>query len=223
MSIENLIEKFDGLATVTVGILVTKMLVEYFKKKLNHEADKEDNINAILTKQLETLVENSVNYRNDINDLKRLILNKSNMSIPDFSIYLKNLNEYIFYKLTFEFYDIIEKNNIVENNLEVTIQKVNNIIEKVFSSASYEMYSLSFDRTVIEDLIKILRSEQRALKEKLETIITNYVQNKNTNLTHEEISNDTKKNIKELLTFTSIDLSTNIYNVLNGLNIYEAR
>ena len=223
MSIENLIEKFDGLATVTVGILVTKMLVEYFKKKLNHEADKEDNINAILTKQLETLVENSVNYKNDINDLKRLILNKSNMSIPDFSIYLKNLNEYIFYKLTFEFYDIIEKNNIVENNLEVTIQKVNNIIEKVFSSASYEMYSLSFDRTVIEDLIKILRSEQKALKEKLETIITNYVQNKNTNLTHEEISNDTKKNIKELLTFTSIDLSTNIYNVLNGLNIYEAR
>ena len=213
MSIENLIEKFDGLATVTVGILVTKMLVEYFKKKLNHEADKEDNINAILTKQLETLVENSVNYKNDINDLKRLILNKSNMSIPDFSIYLKN----------FEFYDIIEKNNIVENNLEVTIQKVNNIIEKVFSSASYEMYSLSFDRTVIEDLIKILRSEQRALKEKLETIITNYVQNKNTNLTHEEISNDTKKNIKELLTFTSIDLSTNIYNVLNGLNVYEAR
>lgn len=223
MSIENLIEKFDGLATVTVGVLVTKMLIEYFKKKLNHEADKEDNINAILTKQLETLVENSINYKNDINDLKRLILNKSNMSIPDFSIYLKNLNEYIFYKLTFEFYDIIEKNNIVENNLEVTIQKVNNIIEKVFSSASYEMYSLSFDRTVIEDLIKILRSEQKALKEKLETIITNYVQNKNNNLTHEEISNDTKKNIKELLTFTSIDLSTNIYNVLNGLNTYEAR
>lgn len=223
MSIENLIEKFDGLATVTVGVLVTKMLIEYFKKKLNHEADKEDNINAILTKQLETLVENSVNYKNDINDLKRLILNKSNMSIPDFSIYLKNLNEYIFYKLTFEFYDIIEKNNIVENNLEVTIQKINNIIEKVFSSASYEMYSLSFDRTVIEDLIKILRSEQRALKEKLETIITNYVQNKNNNLTHEEISNDTKKNIKELLTFTSIDLSTNIYNVLNGLNTYEVR
>lgn len=223
MSIENLIEKFDGLATVTVGVLVIKMLIEYFKKKLNHEADKEDNINAILTKQLETLVENSVNYKNDINDLKRLILNKSNMSIPDFSIYLKNLNEYIFYKLTFEFYDIIEKNNIVENNLEVTIQKVNNIIEKVFSSASYEMYSLSFDRTVIEDLIKILRGEQRALKEKIETIITNYVQNKNNNLTHEEISNDTKKNIKELLTFTSIDLSTNIYNVLNGLNIYEAR
>jgi|GEM_PF-1453096 len=223
MSIENLIEKFDGLATVTVGVLVTKMLIEYFKKKLNHEADKEDNINAILTKQLETLVENSVNYKNDINDLKRLILNKSNMSIPDFSIYLKNLNEYIFYKLTFEFYDIIEKNNIVENNLEVTIQKINNIIEKVFSSASYEMYSLSFDRTVIEDLIKILRSEQRALKEKLETIITNYVQNKNNNLTHEEISNDTKKNIKELLTFTSIDLSTNIYNVLNGLNAYEVR
>ena len=217
MSIENIIEKFDGLATVTVGVLVTKMLIEYFKKKLNHEADKEDNINAILTKQLETLVENSVNYKNDINDLKRLILNKSNMSIPDFSIYLKNLNEYIFYKLTFEFYDIIEK------NLEITIQKVNNIIEKVFSSASYEMYSLSFDRTVIEDLIKILRGEQRALKEKLETIITNYVQNKNNNLTHEEISNDTKKNIKELLTFTSIDLSTNIYNVLNGLNIYEVR
>ena len=149
MSIENLIEKFDGLATVTVGVLVTKMLIEYFKKKLNHEADKEDNINAILTKQLETLVENSVNYKNDINDLKRL--------------------------------------------------------------------------TAIEDLIKILRSEQRALKEKLETIITNYVQNKNSNLTHEEISNDTKKNIKELLTFTSIDLSTNIYNVLNGLNIYETR
>ena len=223
MSIENIIEKFDGLATVTVGVLVTKMLIEYFKKKLNHEADKEDNINAILTKQLETLVENSVNYKNDINDLKRLTLNKSNMSIPDFSIYLKNLNEYIFYKLTFEFYDIIEKNNIVENNLEITIQKVNNIIEKVFSSASYEMYSLSFDRTVIEDLIKILRGEQRALKEKLETIITNYVQNKNNNLTHEEISNDTKKNIKELLTFTSIDLSTNIYNVLNGLNIYEIK
>ena len=89
MSIENIIEKFDGLATVTVGVLVTKMLIEYFKKKLNHEADKEDNINAILTKQLETLVENSVNYKNDINDLKRLILNKSNMSIPDFSIYLK--------------------------------------------------------------------------------------------------------------------------------------
>ena len=79
MSIENIIEKFDGLATVTVGVLVTKMLIEYFKKKLNHEADKEDNINAILTKQLETLVENSVNYKNDINDLKRLILNKSNM------------------------------------------------------------------------------------------------------------------------------------------------
>ena len=34
MSIENIIEKFDGLATVTVGVLVTKMLIEYFKKKI---------------------------------------------------------------------------------------------------------------------------------------------------------------------------------------------
>lgn len=222
MWFENLIAKFDNTATVVVGIVVIKMLIDYFKNKLNNEANKEENINSILTKQLETLVDNSTNYKNDIDDLKKIILNKANMSITDLQTFLKNLNQSIHYKLLFDIFEIVDKNNIVDKTLQITLQKINNSIEQIFSLAIYDVYSLSFDRTTLEEIIRVFKIEQKSLKEKFEEVINTYIENsKDLNMTHEQNVSDSKKVIKEILNYLSNDMSSNVYSVLNGLNLCE--
>ena len=214
---ENLPEWADKLITVGVGTAIMYAVVEFVKKLLGNINKKDERINDIFTGQLQVLMENSTVYKKELTDLKKLILNNTNMSTSDFQTYLATLNRMIHYRIMFEVGDIIDKNHIGTNTLELTLKKIKNIIDKIFSTSVYDVMSLSYDKAILDEVKEMLKDEQIEIQTKLEELFTSYAQKKDETQTDDdsEIALLTKKSIKELLSFMLNDLTSRTYSILN--------
>lgn len=214
---ENLPEWADKLITVGVGTAIMYAVVEFVKKLLGNINKKDERINDIFTGQLQVLMENSTDYKKELTDLKKLILNNTNMSTNDFQTYLATLNRMIHYRIMFEVGDIIDKNHIGTNTLELTLKKIKNIIDKIFSTSVYDVMSLSYDKAILDEVKEMLKDEQIEIQTKLEELFTSYAQKKDESQTDDdsEIALLTKKSIKELLSFMLNDLTSRTYSILN--------
>lgn len=214
---ENLPEWADKLITVGVGTAIMYAVVEFVKKLLGNINKKDERINDIFTGQLQVLMENSTDYKKELTDLKKLILNNTNMSTSDFQTYLATLNRMIHYRIMFEVGDIIDKNHIGTNTLELTLKKIKNIIDKIFSTSVYDVMSLSYDKAILDEVKEMLKDEQIEIQTKLEELFTSYAQKKDESQTDDdfEIALLTKKSIKELLSFMLNDLTSRTYSILN--------
>ena len=214
---ENLPEWADKLITVGVGTAIMYAVVEFVKKLLGNINKKDERINDIFTGQLQVLMENSTDYKKELTDLNKLILNNTNMSTSDFQTYLATLNRMIHYRIMFEVGDIIDKNHIGTNTLELTLKKIKNIIDKIFSTSVYDVMSLSYDKAILDEVKEMLKDEQIEIQTKLEELFTSYAQKKDESQTDDdsEIALLTKKSIKELLSFMLNDLTSRTYSILN--------
>ena len=215
--LENLPEWADKLITVSIGAAVMYAAVEFIKKLLINVNKKDERINDIFTAQLQVLMENSTDYKKELTDVKKLILNTTNMSTGDFQTYIATLNRMIHYRMMFEIGDIIDKNHINTNTLELTIRKIKNINDKIFSTSVYDVLSLNFDKTTLDLIVEMLKEEQVETQLKLEEIFTEYAAKKDVSQTDDdtELSMNTKKSIKELLSFMLNDLTSRTYSILN--------
>lgn len=215
--LENLPEWADKLITVSIGAAVMYAAVEFIKKLLINVNKKDERINDIFTAQLQVLMENSTDYKKELTDVKKLILNTTNMSTSDFQTYIATLNRMIHYRMMFEIGDIIDKNHINTNTLELTIRKIKNINDKIFSTSVYDVLSLNFDKTTLDLIVEMLKEEQVETQLKLEEIFTEYAVKKDESQTDDdtELSMNTKKSIKELLSFMLNDLTSRTYSILN--------
>jgi len=207
----------DKLITVSIGAAVMYAAVEFIKKLLINVNKKDERINDIFTAQLQVLMENSTDYKKELTDVKKLILNTTNMSTGDFQTYVATLNRMIHYRMMFEIGDIIDKNHINTNTLELTIRKIKNINDKIFSTSVYDVLSLNFDKTTLDLIVEMLKEEQVETQLKLEEIFTEYAAKKDESQTDDdtELSMNTKKSIKELLSFMLNDLTSRTYSILN--------
>lgn len=215
--LENLPEWADKLITVSIGAAVMYAAVEFIKKLLINVNKKDERINDIFTAQLQVLMENSTDYKKELTDVKKLILNTTNMSTGDFQTYIATLNRMIHYRMMFEIGDIIDKNHINTNTLELTIKKIKNINDKIFSTSVYDVLSLNFDKTILDLIVEMLKEEQIETQVKLEEIFTEYAAKKDVSQEDDdtELSMNTKKSIKELLSFMLNDLTSRTYSILN--------
>ena len=215
--LENLPEWADKLITVSIGAAVMYAAVEFIKKLLINVNKKDERINDIFTAQLQVLMENSTDYKKELTDVKKLILNTTNMSTGDFQTYIATLNRMVYYRMMFEIGDIIDKNHINTNTLELTIRKIKNINDKIFSTSVYDVLSLNFDKTTLDSIVEMLKEEQTETQLKLEEIFTEYAAKKDVSQTDDdtELSMNTKKSIKELLSFMLNDLTSRTYSILN--------
>lgn len=215
--LENLPEWADKLITVSIGAAVMYAAVEFIKKLLINVNKKDERINDIFTAQLQVLMENSTDYKKELTDVKKLILNTTNMSTGDFQTYVATLNRMIYYRMMFEIGDIIDKNHINTNTLELTIRKIKNINDKIFSTSVYDVLSLNFDKVILDSIVEMLKEEQVETQLKLEEIFTEYAAKKDVSQTDDdtELSMNTKKSIKELLSFMLNDLTSRTYSILN--------
>lgn len=215
--LENLPEWADKLITVSIGAAVMYAAVEFIKKLLINVNKKDERINDIFTAQLQVLMENSTDYKKELTDVKKLILNTTNMSTGDFQTYIATLNRMVYYRMMFEIGDIIDKNHINTNSLELTIRKIKNINDKIFSTSVYDVLSLNFDKVILDSIVEILKEEQVETQLKLEEIFTEYTAKKDVSQTDDdtELSVNTKKSIKELLSFMLNDLTSRTYYILN--------
>nr|DAI42064.1 MAG TPA: hypothetical protein [Caudoviricetes sp.] len=215
--LENLPEWADKLITVSIGAAVMYAAVEFIKKLLINVNKKDERINDIFTAQLQVLMENSTDYKKELTDVKKLILNTTNMSTGDFQTYIATLNRMVYYRMMFEIGDIIDKNHINTNSLELTIRKIKNINDKIFSTSVYDVLSLNFDKVILDSIVEMLKEEQVETQLKLEEIFTEYAAKKDVSQTDDdtELSMNTKKSIKELLSFMLNDLTSRTYSILN--------
>lgn len=215
--LENLPEWADKLITVSIGAAVMYAAVEFIKKLLINVNKKDERINDIFTAQLQVLMENSTDYKKELTDVKKLILNTTNMSTGDFQTYIATLNRMVYYRMMFEIGDIIDKNHINTNSLELTIRKIKNINDKIFSTSVYDVLSLNFDKVILDSIVEMLKEEQVETQLKLEEIFTEYAAKKDESQTDydTELSMNTKKSIKELLSFMLNDLTSRTYSILN--------
>lgn len=215
--LENLPEWADKLITVSIGAAVMYAAVEFIKKLLINVNKKDERINDIFTAQLQVLMENSTDYKKELTDVKKLILNTTNMSTGDFQTYIATLNRMVYYRMMFEIGDIIDKNHINTNSLELTIRKIKNINDKIFSTSVYDVLSLNFDKAILDSIVEMLKEEQVETQLKLEEIFTEYAAKKDVSQTDDdtELSMNTKKSIKELLSFMLNDLTSRTYSILN--------
>lgn len=215
--LENLPEWADKLITVSIGAAVMYAAVEFIKKLLINVNKKDERINDIFTAQLQVLMENSTDYKKELTDVKKLILNTTNMSTGDFQTYIATLNRMVYYRMMFEIGDIIDKNHINTNSLELTIRKIKNINDKIFSTSVYDVLSLNFDKVTLDSIVEMLKEEQVETQLKLEEIFTEYAAKKDVSQTDDdtELSMNTKKSIKELLSFMLNDLTSRTYSILN--------
>jgi len=215
--LENLPEWADKLITVSIGAAVMYAAVEFIKKLLINVNKKDERINDIFTAQLQVLMENSTDYKKELTDVKKLILNTTNMSTGDFQTYVATLNRMVYYRMMFEIGDIIDKNHINTNSLELTIRKIKNINDKIFSTSVYDVLSLNFDKAILDSIVEMLKEEQVETQLKLEEIFTEYAAKKDVSQTDDdtELSMNTKKSIKELLSFMLNDLTSRTYSILN--------
>ena len=208
--LENLPEWADKLITVSIGAAVMYAAVEFIKKLLINVNKKDERINDIFTAQLQVLMENSTDYKKELTDVKKLILNTTNMSTSDFQTYIATLNRMIHYRMMFEIGDIIDKNHINTNTLELTIRKIKNINDKIFSTSVYDVLSLNFDKTTLDLIVEMLKEEQVETQLKLEEIFTEYAAKKDESQTDDdtELSMNTKS-------FMLNDLTSRTYSILN--------
>ena len=215
--LENLPEWADKLITVSIGAAVMYAAVEFIKKLLINVNKKDERINDIFTAQLQVLMENSTDYKKELTDVKKLILNTTNMSTGDFQTYIATLNRMIHYRMMFEIGDIIDKNHINTNTLELTIKKIKNINDKIFSTSVYDVLSLNYDKAILDLIVEMLKEEQIETQVKLEEIFTEYAAKKDISQEDDdtELSMNTKKSIKELLSFMLNDLTSRTYSILN--------
>lgn len=215
--LENLPEWADKFITVSIGAAVMYAAVEFIKKLLINVNKKDERINDIFTAQLQVLMENSTDYKKELTDVKKLILNTTNMSTGDFQTYIATLNRMIHYRMMFEIGDIIDKNHINTNTLELTIKKIKNINDKIFSTSVYDVLSLNFDKAILDLIVEMLKEEQIETQVKLEEIFTEYAAKKDISQEDDdtELSTNTKKSIKELLSFMLNDLTSRTYSILN--------
>lgn len=215
--LENLPEWADKLITVSIGAAVMYAAVEFIKKLLINVNKKDERINDIFTAQLQVLMENSTDYKKELTDVKKLILNTTNMSTGDFQTYIATLNRMVYYRIMFEIGDIIDKNHINTNSLELTIRKIKNINDKIFSTSVYDVLSLNFDKVILDSIVEMLKEEQVETQLKLEEIFTEYAAKKDVSQEDDdtELSMNTKKSIKELLSFMLNDLTSRTYSILN--------
>jgi hypothetical protein len=215
--LENLPEWADKLITVSIGAAVMYAAVEFIKKLLINVNKKDERINDIFTAQLQVLMENSTDYKKELTDVKKLILNTTNMSTGDFQTYIATLNRMIHYRMMFEIGDIIDKNHINTNTLELTIKKIKNINDKIFSTSVYDVLSLNYDKAILDLIVEMLKEEQIETQVKLEEIFTEYAAKKDVSQEDDdtELSMNTKKSIKELLSFMLNDLTSRTYSILN--------
>lgn len=195
---------------VIIGAWALKYTFSFFERKTLKDEKTRDEFDSILVNQLKEFQHSILNYKNDLQELKKLILNQTNMSVNDFEIFCTSQNNMMLLQMQTFFFQIIEQNHISEKNLEITLKKVQNIIESVINKSIYNLQRLSFDKNSIEAVCKVQEEQKQALQEHMEQLFTAYIAN---NSSTKEI--DTKRSVEELLKYISNILTTETYKIIS--------
>lgn len=207
-------------ALMVVFYVFINYVVSIFKNKTKDDETK----NTLYTdqyKKLFDMMENQLNnikkdnelYKVQINEIKKLVLNNSNMNTEDFESFMKCTYSNIILQLEKDIFSIIERNHIDETTLPITLKKVDNLVEKIVNNHIYVIQSLNFDNESIKQIITFNVHEKEQIKSMLKEIIITYSKSKS-----EYKKEDAKRQVEENIKYISNAFESHLYSVIKTIH-----
>lgn len=207
----------NGILTIIASVLIT-LLVSYFKNKIKNNNTQEENYNnqfneflKVAKTQLEQNVKLNESYRHEIMEIKKLILNQSNMNVSDFSIFMKTTYSNITMQLEKEMTKIIEINHIIVDTLDITNSKVDNTVNNIINTSAYSLQFLNYDSETLNVLISFYANEKPLIQQLFKDIINDYAHS-----TSDYRKADAIRRIEESVKYIYNSFISNLYDVMNN-------
>lgn len=213
MSIETLLN--TGSATIVV-ITVYHLVMRYFTGKIQqneqHEQSRVDKENKIFTMFAE-MIEANKTIKEDtdrkINQIKKLILNNTNMDVNDFLIFIKIHYQFTCLSLEQDINKIIFDNHIIEGTKILTEKKMENILKIKLRDFNHTISQIHFDSNMIENIIDFNKLETQYIKHTFCEAVDLYIK------TTEQKKEVTYRFIHESMKSVLNDFITNLYEVVD--------
>lgn len=188
------------------------------KNKQEREHDNLSNLQNsemfnLIKNQIEQNIEMNRTYRTEMAEIKKLILNSSNMNTEDFESFMKTTYSNIVLELEKEMVCIIDRNHIDKNTISITHKKVENLIEKIINNHIYIVQSLNFDNSTLKSVVNFNIQEKDQVKAMLKEIITVY-----SNSESEYKKEDAKRQVEENVKYIYNSYESHLYQVLETIH-----
>ena len=195
----------NGILTIIASVVIT-LLVSYFKNKI-----KNNNTHEVAKTQLEQSVKLNESYRHEITEIKKLILNQSNMNVSDFSTFMKTTYSNITMQLEKEMTKIIEINHITVDTLDITNSKVDNTVNNIINTSAYSLQFLNYDSETLNTLINFYSKEKPTIQQLFKDIVSDYA-----NSSSDYRKADAIRRVEESVKYIYNSFISNLYDVMNN-------
>ena len=207
----------NGILTIIASVVIT-LLVSYFKNKIKNDNTHEENYNnqfneflKVAKTQLEQSVKLNESYRHEITEIKKLILNQSNMNVSDFSTFMKTTYSNITMQLEKEMTKIIEINHITVDTLDITNSKVDNTVNNIINTSAYSLQFLNYDSETLNTLINFYSKEKPTIQQLFKDIVSDYA-----NSSSDYRKTDAIRRVEESVKYIYNSFISNLYDVMNN-------
>lgn len=207
----------NGILTIIASVVIT-LLVSYFKNKIKNDNTHEENYNnqfneflKVAKTQLEQSVKLNESYRHEITEIKKLILNNSNMNVSDFSTFMKTTYSNITMQLEKEMTKIIEINHITIDTLDITNSKVDNTVNNIINTSAYSLQFLNYDSEILNTLITFYSKEKPTIQQLFKDIVSDYA-----NSSSDYRKADAIRRVEESVKYIYNSFISNLYDVMNN-------
>ena len=161
--------------------------------------------------QLEQSVKLNESYRHEITEIKKLILNQSNMNVSDFSTFMKTTYSNITMQLEKEMTKIIEINHITVDTLDITNSKVDNTVNNIINTSAYSLQFLNYDSETLNTLINFYSKEKPTIQQLFKDIVSDYA-----NSSSDYRKADAIRRVEESVKYIYNSFISNLYDVMNN-------
>lgn len=207
----SLIIIFYVFINYVVSIFNNKNKDEEVKNTLYNNQNKE--MFELMKKHLDKSDQNNELYKTQINEIKKLVLNNSNMNTEDFESFMKCTYSNIVLQLEKDMISILDRNHITEATVALTTKKVDNLVEKIINNHIYVIQSLNFDNESIRQIITFNTQEKEQVKSMLKEIIIVYSKSKS-----EYKKEDAKRQVEENIKYILNAYESHLYSVLKTIH-----
>lgn len=203
------IENFELVTNYGALVVFFVVVIKYMKNKFeNEDVINNNQQNEMLNFMLKQFQQNNEslhnNYREDISELKKIILNESNMNEHDFEFLVRIIIENITFRLRTEMISIIDHNHITASSQSIANKKINNLVDTVVNSFIYKLKSVNYDCKLIDETCIVLNEEKSDIKKYFVEIIQHYVEQNN-----DFKREDAIKRIEESIKYITNSLESN--------------
>lgn len=204
-----------GALIIIFYVFVNNIIIQM--RNNNKKQDTENEMNnsrnfemfKLIKTQVEQITEMNRFYQEEMRDLKKIILNSSNMNIEDFCTFITFVHQNSFLNLEKEMVNIINRNHIDSSSIDITNRKVENLIETIINNNVKKINELNFDSNIIKEIVDFNINEKNIIKISMKDVVSNYA---GTNDPHR---NETaKRQIEENIKYVSNAFDSQLYAIL---------